>query len=137
MEGLLIWWKTCNQGFFSPTDPTMTLTNLTRLLTSVGNWELFSVYLCIPRSMCWDIRRQHPAHTDRVKGWCEWYISHHPAPSWLYVAGALYSAKEHHTLALLKNQFSYLKGGSHQFISTHSSFTLPLVKNTSIIRPPL
>jgi hypothetical protein len=60
-----------------------------------------------------------------VKDGCEWYISHHPAPSWLHVAGALYCAGEHHTLALLREQFSYLKGGSHQSIST---LTLPLLR---------
>jgi hypothetical protein len=103
----------------------MTLTNLTQLLGSVGYWGVFKGWLHIPSSVYLDIRRQHKNSADRVKGWCEWYVSHHPAPSWLHVAGALYHAREHNTLAVVKDKIGYLKGRSNQSIYNplHSQIT--------------
>ena len=96
--------------FSPPTDPTLTLTSLTQLLGSVEDWELFSAWLDIPDSVYW----KHSDETQRVQGLCEWYLTHHPAPSWLHVAIALYSRGEHDILEVLRSQVHYLKGGSHQ-----------------------
>ena len=93
--------------FSPPTDPTLTLTSLTQLLGSVENWLWFCYCLNIPDS----VRRKH---RDDVQGLCEWYLTHHPAPSWLHVATALYSGKEHDVLEVLRSQVHYLKGGSHE-----------------------
>jgi hypothetical protein len=86
------------------TDPTMTLTNLTRLLGSVENWSRFCAWLHIRDQV-------HDVQADRVKSSCEWYLANHPAPSWLHVARALYYAREHNVLFLLTNRFGYLSGG--------------------------
>ena len=93
--------------FSPPTDPTLTLTSLTQLLGSVEDWKLFSARLDIPYSVCRE-------HSDDVQGLCEWYLTHHPAPSWLHVATALYSYIEHDVLEVLRSQVHYLKGGSHE-----------------------
>ena len=95
--------------FSPPTDPTLTLTSLTQLLGSVEDWLWFSACLDIPRS----VYRKHSDET-RVQVSCEWYLTHHPAPSWLHVATALYDCGEHDVLEVLRSQVHYLKGGSHE-----------------------
>ena len=92
--------------FSPPTDPTLTLTSLTQLLGSVEDWDLFSAWLNISVS----VYRKH-YEPQRL---CEWYLTHHPAPSWLQVADALYSRGEHDILEVLRSQVHYLKGGSHE-----------------------
>ena len=96
--------------FSPPTDPTLTLTSLTQLLGSVEDWDLFSAGLDIPYSVYW----QHRDEAQHVQGLCEWYLTHHPAPSWLHVATALYLSREHDVLEVLRSQVHYLKGGSHE-----------------------
>ena len=93
--------------FSPPTDPTLTLTSLTQLLGSVEKWGLFSVWLDIPSSV-------YRKHSDEAQRLCEWYLTHHPAPSWLQVAAALYRSGEHDVLEVLRSQVHYLKGGSHE-----------------------
>ena len=93
--------------FSPPTDPTLTLTSLTQLLGSVESWWLFCARLDIPDSV-------YRKHSHDVQGLCEWYLTHHPAPSWLQVATALYRRREHDVLEVLRSQVHYLKGGSHE-----------------------
>ena len=95
--------------FSPPTDPTLTLTSLAQLLGSVEEWYSFSYWLDIPDS----VYLEHSDET-RVQGLCEWYLTHHPAPSWLHVATALYRRGEHDMLDVLRSQVHYLKGGSHE-----------------------
>ena len=91
--------------FSPPTDPTLTLTSLTQLLGSV-DWNWCHVWLNIPISV-------YREHSDGTR-LCEWYLTHHPTPSWLHVATALYSSGEHDVLEVLRSQVHYLKGGSHE-----------------------
>ena len=93
--------------FSPPTDPTLTLTSLTQLLGSVEGWRGFCYWLNIPPSV-------YRKHRDDVQGLCEWYLTHHPAPSWLQVATALYRRGQHDVLEVLRSQVHYLKGGSHE-----------------------
>ena len=93
--------------FSPPTDPTLTLTSLTQLLGSVEGWLRFSAELDISASV-------YMKHRDDVQGVCEWYLTHHPAASWLHVATTLYRCKEHDVLEVLRSQVHYLKGGSHE-----------------------
>ena len=93
--------------FSPPTDPTLTLTSLTQLLGSVENLFLFRFWLNIPVSV-------YRKHYDEPQRLCEWYLTHHPAPSWLQVATGLYRCGEHDILQVLRSQVHYLKGGSHE-----------------------
>ena len=101
-----------------PADPTLTLTSLSQLLDSVEDWFAFRIWLQTPFSVRWDLD-QYSSKAQRVQSWCEWYLTNHPAPSWLHVAGALYRSREHDTLNILRSQFQYLKGKSH--LSAHLS----------------
>ena len=95
---------------FPPTDPTLTLTNLTQWLQGVEDWESMSWGLCIPYSKFLSIKAGGaPLH----EACCEWYLTNHPAPSWRGVAQALYNTEEHEVLALLGDRVPYLKGGSN------------------------
>ena len=95
---------------FSPTDPSLTLTNLTQLLEDV--WDLIYVtdYLDIPFSVYRSITTQESSGSERKKAYWEWYLNNHPCPSWRHIANALYMDKEHGVLEVLKSR--YLKGES-------------------------
>ena len=90
---------------FSPTDPSLTLTNLTQLLKDV--WDLVNVtaYLDISRSV-------YDSITSRKACW-EWYLNNHPCPSWRHIANALYMKNEYGMLEVLKSR--YLKGESGSY----------------------
>ena len=103
--------------FSPPTDPTLTVSSLAQLFGNGMDWEEFGYWLHIPNFVCWDIWNQYYDEALRVQYWCEWYLTHHPAPSWLYVADALYSKGEHDILDVLRSKVHYLKGGSIQDFS--------------------
>ena len=93
---------------FSPTDPSLTLTNLTQLLEDVRYLGGVTVYLGIPRSVYDRIKAQESSESERRKAYCEWYLNNHPCPSWRHIANALYMEKKHGVLEVLKSR--YLKG---------------------------
>ena len=93
---------------FSPTDPSLTLTNLTQLLEDVRYLEYVAYYLNIPRSVYSRIKTQQSSKSERWKACWEWYLNNHPCPSWRHIADALYMRDEHGVLEVLKNR--YLKG---------------------------
>ena len=95
---------------FSPTDPSLTLTNLTQLLEDVRNWFGVSYHLDIPYSVRNSIDTQQSSGSERRKACWEWYLNNHPCPSWRHIANALYMEREHGVLEVLKSR--YLKGES-------------------------
>ena len=92
---------------FSPTDPSLTLTNLTQLLEDVRDLNLVTVYLDTPHSVYSSI---YTRESEFRKGCWEWYLNNHPCPSWRHIANALYLSGEHGVLEVLKSR--YLKGES-------------------------
>ena len=96
---------------FSLTDPSLNLTNLTKLLEDVEDWSNVGLYLDIPYSVHESISNQHSSMSQRKEACWEWYLNNHPSPSWHDIASVLYVAKEHEVLEVLKSQ--YLKGGLH------------------------
>ena len=95
---------------FSPTDPSLTLTNLTQLLEDVRDLVFVSPYLDIPYSVYSNIRIQQSSESERRKACWEWYLNNHPCPSWRHIANALYMKDGHGMLEVLKSR--YLKGES-------------------------
>ena len=96
---------------FSLTDPSLNLTNLTKLLEDVEDWDDVGLCLDILDSVRDDISKQHSSMSQRKEACWEWYLNNHPSPSWRYIASVLYVLKEHEVLEVLKSQ--YLKGGLH------------------------
>ena len=93
---------------FSPTDPSLTLTNLTQLLEDVRDLEYVADYLDIPDSVYDRIKAQESSESERREACWEWYLNNHPCPSWRHIANALYTSREHGVLEVLKSR--YLKG---------------------------
>ena len=98
--------------FLSP-DPTLTLTALSELLKDV-DWGRLFYELQIPDSVYRTIRAQYRGDKEaEARAYSDWYLSQHPAPSWEEVAYGLYNAREHDTLAVLRDQVPSLKGEPH------------------------
>ena len=95
---------------FSPTDPSLTLTNLTQLLEDVRDLVIVPYDLDIPDSVRNSIYTQQSSESERRKACWEWYLNNHPCPSWHHIANALYMSEEHGVLEVLKSR--YLKGES-------------------------
>ena len=95
---------------FPPTDPSLTLANLTQLLQDVGDWNYLGRSLDIPYLVRDSIPSQDSSQSERMKALGEWYLNNHPCPSWRHVAHALYVNREHGVLEVLKSR--YLKGES-------------------------
>ena len=95
----------------SLTDPSFNLTNLTKLLEDVKDWNYVGAGLDIPKSVRDSISNQHSNMSQCKEAYCEWYLNNHPSPSWHHIAYSLYWYEEHVVLKVLKSQ--YLKGGLH------------------------
>ena len=71
-------------------------------MDSVADW------LDIPRSKQREIASTHPNIADRRRGLSTYYVTHHPTPSWLQVADAMW--EEQQDTALLQVNSLYLRG---------------------------
>ena len=94
---------------FPPTDPSLTLANLTQLLQD-GDWDDVLSNLDIHYSVLNSIKSKHYSQSECMKALGERYLNDHPCPSWRHVAHVLYEQKEHGVLEVLKSR--YLKGES-------------------------
>ena len=92
----------------SHTEFTLTEENLTSLLEGVKNLDSVTVCLHIPYAKRSEIRKQYSSVSQHRQEYCQYLLTHHPSPSWLVVAEALYRAGEHGALEVL--QKFYLKG---------------------------
>ena len=90
-------------------DPTLTLNNVTAIMKDVQRqWEDVADWIGTPLSKCDELKSQSPT-TDQAKQACwDYWLHHHPAPSWRILAGGLYRWGEHGALEVL--QMNYLKG---------------------------
>ena len=90
------------------TEPTLTEENLTSLLERVKSLDHVATNLHIPGSKKNEIQRQYSSISQRRQQYCRYWLSDHPAPSWLVVADTLYRTGEYGALEVL--QKFYLKG---------------------------
>ena len=90
------------------TEPTLIEENLTSLLERVEDLDGVAADLHIPRSKRDEIKRQYSSISQRRQQYCCYWLSDHPAPSWLAVADTLYRKRDHGALEVL--QKFYLKG---------------------------
>jgi len=92
---------------------TLTVDNLCTALEEV-EWSRLADYLDVPESIKGEIKEKFPSITLRKKAMLEEWRTHHPAPSWMLVATALYCVyidgygKYHKVLQLVKQK--YLQG---------------------------
>ena len=94
-------------------EATLTVANLCTALEEV-EWSRLADYLDVPESIKGEIKEKFPSITQRKKAMLEEWRTHHPAPSWMLVATALYCVytdgygKYHKVLQLVKQK--YLQG---------------------------
>jgi len=94
-------------------EATLTVDNLCTALEEV-EWSRLADYLDVPESIKGEIMEKFPSITQRKKAMLEEWWTHHPAPSWMLVATALYCVytdgygKYHKVLQLVKQE--YLQG---------------------------
>ena len=92
-----------------PTHPELSLTldNLTSVLDGVGDMGSIRAWLHIPYSKQCELEQQYDRQQIK-RAFSVYFMTHHPAPSWLIIANALWRIKEHGALEVV--QKLYLKG---------------------------
>jgi hypothetical protein len=92
------------------TDPTLTLNNVTAIMKDVLQWYNVADKIGFPDGKHHELHSQNPT-TDQAKQACwDYWLHHHPAPSWRILADGLYALKERGALEVLR--MNYLKGES-------------------------
>ena len=96
-------------------EATLTVANLCGVLEEVEEWESLSYYLDVPGSIQREIKEEYSNVKECKQAVLEEWRNHHPAPSWMLVANALYRVlirgeygKYHKVLLSVKEK--YLKG---------------------------
>ena len=92
-------------------------------MKDVHQWEGVAYWIGIPGSKYSELQRQNPT-TDQAKQACwDYWLHHHPDPSWRILADGLCVWREHGALEVL--QMNYLKGEYILvlFIAHHDTFT--------------
>ena len=89
-------------------DLTLTLDNVTAIMKDVQECELVAIWIGIPDSIRLELKSQNPTTDQHKQAYWDYWLHHHPAPSWRILAGGLYFWIEHGALEVL--QMSYLKG---------------------------
>ena len=109
-------------------------------------WDDLGDYLGVPTSILSEIQKKYSDDTQRKQAMLEEWRNHHPAPSWMLVADALYSGligesgKYHKLLLVVKEK--YLKGKiilhmSHCVVGVHHTCTEHPLKVEDGITPTL
>ena len=77
-------------------------------MKDVRLWDDVARWIGIPVNKCHELQSRNPT-TGQAKQACwDYWLHHHPAPSWTILAGGLYEWEEHGALEVL--QMNYLKG---------------------------
>ena len=79
-------------------------------MKDVQRWENVVSWIGIPHSKLGEFQRQNPTTAQWKQACWDYWLHHHPAPSWRILAGGLYHWDEHGALEVL--QMNYLKGES-------------------------
>ena len=108
-------------------EATLTVANLCSMLEEVVEWDRLGYCLEIPSLIRSEIKKKYSNDPRCKRAMLEEWRSHHPAPSWMLVANALYgrfmsgnSGKYHKLLHLVKEK--YLKGKKTNAFLTQAQF---------------
>lgn len=117
-----------------PTDSFLTRDKLAQLLRS-ADWGYGGLHrwLDICDSVYKTYAKQYQEESDLVEPLIDWYLSHHPAPSWVHVATALYNMERHELLKALRDHVSQLQGTGPYTKGHSSSNTIIVLKSCGVI----
>lgn len=88
----------------SPSDPTLTVENVTEVMGEVGDWKrVAGIFgLDIPDSKLQEIKQQSYTERDRSRLAGEYWVNTDPDASWLVLGRALYKCREETAAAMVK-----------------------------------
>ena len=98
----------------SPSDPTLTVENVTEVMGEVGDWErvarrvLATHGLQIPDSKLQEIKQQSSSEKEKSRAVGGYWVNTHPHPSWEKLAQVLYDQGEERAAVMAK---PYLPNG--------------------------
>ena len=77
-------------------------------MNDVQRWDNVADWIGIPPSKRDELKSQNSTTDQAKQAYWDYWLHHHPAPSWTILAGGLYYWGEHGALEVL--QMNYLKG---------------------------
>ena len=94
----------------SPSDPILTVENVTEVMGEVGDWESVGEWLDVPHSKLQEIKQQSYTERDRSRLAGEYWVNTDPNASWRCLADVLYELGEDRALLMVKQ---YLPKGMY------------------------
>ena len=101
----------------SPSDPTLTVENVTEVMGEVEHWEGVESWLRVPYSKLQEIEQQSSTEKEKSHAVGGYWVNTTPLPSWEKLARVLYDHGEERALGMVK---LYLPNG--MYIQTYSTF---------------
>ena len=102
----------------SPSDPTLTVENVTEVMREVRQWEQVASSLRVPNSKQQEIKQQSSSEREKRCTVGGYWVSTHPDPSWEKLALALYKEGEETALAFVKQYLPTNSGTYVCFLNT-------------------
>ena len=94
----------------SPSDPTLTVENVTEVMGEVGHWERVAQALYIPDSKLQEIKQQSSSEKEKSRAVGGYWVNTHPVPSWERLAQVLFMKGEERALAKTKRYLPIANG---------------------------
>lgn len=97
----------------TPTDPSLTLSNLALALDTLpdAEWSDFGIQMLIPLSKLGEIQQQFHSDGERKKAVFSVYMTEHPQPTWEHVSDAIYQHDRGHYHSVLNRLQSLFPTG--------------------------
>ena len=86
-------------------ESTLTVENLTRILKDVQDPEHVALWLAVTSVQLNFIKVTYKNEFQCNRGFWEYFLNHHPAPSWKVVAVALWRTVEYETLEMVQKLY--------------------------------
>ena len=93
----------------SPSDPTLTVENVTEVMGEVGDWERVGNQLGVPHSKRQEIKQQSTSDRENSQSLVRYWVTTAPGASWERLGYALYQEGEETAAAMVKQ---YLPKGT-------------------------
>ena len=86
----------------SPSDPTLTVENVTEVMGEVGDWERVGQWLEIPDSKLQEIKQLSTSDREKSRSLGKYWVTTVPGASWERLGYALYNKGEETAAAMVK-----------------------------------
>ena len=86
----------------SPSDPTLTVEDVTEVMGEVGDWEGVGIELKIPDSKLLEIKQLSTSGREKSQSLGRYWVTTAPRASWEMLGDALYNKGEETALAMMK-----------------------------------